>query len=452
MAELNEEQLLLLDNLMYYSDSAKSGNVQCIVERMIADAKAGNTDSFSGGFESNLENVIEFGEAILKDPELCNLTIVDSVNTEGVRASCFVDVAGEAIIAIRGTGGTYEAWSDNFQGAYQSDTDAQMELADFVNRQAETYSDITITGHSKGGNMAQYATVVCGDAIDRCVSFDGQGFGDEFLRKYDKEIQANAGKIKSVCASGDYVNILLFSIAGETVYLETNNESFVDNHSSFYLWKSNSGQMENGEFSNTVEQSLISKGLDAIADSLIMAVDRSNPLWELLVVNIIGSGVAMLMSKDDFGKNLDNIYNHLIDIIQDTMRSDNMFSLITSWIPGWSVVEELSYLKNLIQSLINKIEKQENGNGRHSLSISTEAMDDALIQIQLCINEIGKISDKLDGVKLDGKINLLMGYKLKNQKKSVENVEIKMQNLHTGLEQICDLYMNTEKINIQLEA
>ena len=37
-------------------------------------------------------------------------------------------------------------------------------------------------------------------------------------------------------------------------------------------------------------------------------------------------------------------------------------------------------------------------------------------------------------------------------KKSVENVEIKMQNLHTGLEQICDLYMNTEKINIQLEA
>ena len=109
-------------------------------------------------------------------------------------------------------------------------------------------------------------------------------------------------------------------------------------------------------------------------------------------------------------------------------------------------------MKNLIQSLINKIEKQENGNGRHSLSISTEAMDDALIQIQLCINEIGKISDKLDGVKLDGKINLLMGYKLKNQKKSVENVEIKMQNLHTGLEQICDLYMNTEKINIQLEA
>lgn len=46
------------------------------------------------------------------------------------------------------------------------------EAADVV---LESYDSITVTGHSKGGNKAQYVTVLS-DKVDRCISMDGQGF------------------------------------------------------------------------------------------------------------------------------------------------------------------------------------------------------------------------------------------------------------------------------------
>lgn len=453
MAELNEEQLLLLNNMMYYSGATETTKVSEIAENMIDDARAGKASEFSGGFESNLENVEKIGNAILEDPELSNLYIRDSIDTDGVRASCFVDESGEATIAIRGTGGTYHAWTDNFQGGgYQSDTTDQIVLANFVNRQAEKFSDITITGHSKGGNLAQYATVVCGDEIDRCISFDGQGFGDEFLRKYENEIKENAGKIKSVCASGDYVNILLFSIAGETAYLETNNEGFVNNHSSYYLWESNSGQLKDGEFYKTVEQSVVSKGLDVIADNLVMLLDRGGPISEMLIINTIGATVAMLLTGDDTQKNFENVFNHLVDIVQDAMKNDNVSSVISSWIPGWNVIEDSSYLKNLISKKNTQKEKVSSGYGFHTIRIDTKAMDDMIMEIQQCIGKMEGICTRLDGVNLGEKLNLLLGYKLKTYENAVSNEAAKMRNLQTGLREICSIYINTETINLQAEA
>ena len=43
------------------------------------------------------------------------------------------------------------------------------------------YTDITVTGHSKGGNMSQYATVMCSGQVSKCISFDGQGFNKDFI-------------------------------------------------------------------------------------------------------------------------------------------------------------------------------------------------------------------------------------------------------------------------------
>ena len=42
------------------------------------------------------------------------------------------------------------------------------------------YTELTVTGHSKGANKAMYTTIMCNN-VTRCVSFDGQGFSKEFL-------------------------------------------------------------------------------------------------------------------------------------------------------------------------------------------------------------------------------------------------------------------------------
>lgn len=448
MAELNEEQLLLLDNMMYYRGAADGRSVEDIAAQMVEDARAGKMEMFSGGFESDAERAAEIGEAILADPQLCDLVRRDSIDTAMVRASCFVDSSGEATVAIKGTGGTYEAWSDNFQGAYQSDTTSQKELAEFVKAQSSHYSDITITGHSKGGNLAQYATVVCGDSIDRCVSFDGQGFGDEFLRKYKAQIDANSGKIKSVCAEGDFVNILLFSIAGETVYLNTaDKKGYPDNHSSYTLWKGNSGKMQNGAFCETVAQSALSKALDCALDGLVAGVDMTNPIIEMAIINVIGGGIAGLMSK---GISLEDLLWHIKDILQD---EGSIKTLIKSWgKPGviWNPLEFYTYVDNILSEL-NRSGSSNTMAGKYVFSVDTEAIGRSAESLSQCISRLVKIENMINEIHLKGELGVLYGLKLNSYRRGIEKESNKMRKLLSSLEDIRSVYSDTENRNMQIK-
>ncbi|WP_160323683.1 Mbeg1-like protein, partial [Defluviitalea phaphyphila] len=86
------------------------------------------------------------------------------------------------------------------------------------------YDNITVTGHSKGGNKAMYVAILS-DKVDRCMSLEGQGFNDKFCEKYEEEIAKNKYKIKSIASSsgflcGDPVKGLLIPIAGTEEYRE----------------------------------------------------------------------------------------------------------------------------------------------------------------------------------------------------------------------------------------
>ncbi|MBO4998776.1 MAG: DUF2974 domain-containing protein [Lachnospira sp.] len=97
------------------------------------------------------------------------------------RAACFSNDE-ETVIVFRGTHGAY-TWNDNGEGGYQADTASQQEALYYVNllgANLTTSGKITVTGHSKGGNLAQYVTICAANlVVDRCVSFDGQGFSNE---------------------------------------------------------------------------------------------------------------------------------------------------------------------------------------------------------------------------------------------------------------------------------
>ena len=119
-------------------------------------------------------------------------------------------------MAFRGTA-LYE-WKDDFQGgARTSDpydgvsTEYQRKALDWyqgLNLEEGGYDTITVTGHSKGGNKAKYITIM-DPSVDRCVSFDGQGFSDEFFEEYQLEIGRNQWKISNHNVEYDYVNLLL---------------------------------------------------------------------------------------------------------------------------------------------------------------------------------------------------------------------------------------------------
>ena len=145
---------------------------------------------------------------------------------------CFVNPNedGSAIVAFRGTNGGDE-WKDNVEGLNQADTKYQLEAYNYI--EGLNYEHVTVVGHSKGGNKAQYVAIRC-DKVDRCVSYDGQGFSKEFIDKYSVEIDKNAHKISCYSLSTDFVHILMFPIPGaEQFYMNGGDDvaNVGENHS-----------------------------------------------------------------------------------------------------------------------------------------------------------------------------------------------------------------------------
>lgn len=145
---------------------------------------------------------------------------------------CFADpgdTSGKAYVVFEGTVDGDE-WKDNFQGLYETDTACQQEAREFVDGLPEKYSDITVVGHSKGGNKAQYVTITC-DRVKYCISMDGQGFSQEFLDKYWAEINEKGDCIKNYSLSTDFVHILLFPIPGaKQIYCADDGTGEMRNH------------------------------------------------------------------------------------------------------------------------------------------------------------------------------------------------------------------------------
>ena len=130
------------------------------------------------------------------------------------------------VFIFKGTSGTYE-WVDNVRGTYVADTKRQVKALQYFDKMYKLYADsvdkIYITGHSKGGNKAQYIGVLRGQdpKIKHIYSFDGQGFSDLFFDKYKDLIQKNKKKITSISNENDFVNILMKLAVGNKIYIKS---------------------------------------------------------------------------------------------------------------------------------------------------------------------------------------------------------------------------------------
>lgn len=133
------------------------------------------------------------------------------------------------LVIYKGTSGVLE-WNDNVKGMYDdvSSTIQQIEALkyfDYVCEKFENqFDNIYVSGHSKGGNKAQYVCVFRGDKDNfiKAYSFDGQGFNLRFLGENKEKIENVKDKIISISNEYDFVNILSNRIAGENIYIKSN--------------------------------------------------------------------------------------------------------------------------------------------------------------------------------------------------------------------------------------
>ncbi len=469
MANYTDEQLLLLDNLMYYKDSYPEGtSVAEICNDIMNSSPSDLKGNLSGGFEKDPAHMQEIAEAIKNDPVLSNLQVHSSMDQNSVYATCFTGDNGP-VVAIRGTGGSYEAWNDNIQGASLQDTACQKAMDDYMQQlRADGINDITISGHSKGGNLAQYATVKNGDMIRDCLSVDGQGMGEDFINDNRGAIAANQGKMRSLCAENDYVNILNTDIIDEnnTTYLH-NDATGSDAHSSYELWKSNRDNPidPNGHYTNTTNQDPNIRKMEIIADQFVKDVNALPDWMEGPLVNTIGSLVGGIFGfgtgKITFGEGLEFV-NSLLNTLQTIMGVNPLtWALYMPWLTV-EIFKLLDLLKDLNEEEKKQLEEQNNvpqevtnqqtgdhsqpttpvGGGNGTFSVDPEELDGEAQQLEDEADALNNLLKELDNLDYDDMYNISHTINVVRTNTYLRIVELRT--MASILRQIARLYRATE--------
>lgn len=254
MGKLTYEELILLDNFIYLEWQANENDrLINVIDILLSGEELNRAINKMGNCIINISknewiNILK----LIKDKKNLAELIIKNINASdiGVKSVCFIDDEENTTVIFRGTM-TINEWEDNGQGAYEYDTNEQIEALNYINKLK--YNNITVSGHSKGGNKAQYVTILS-SKIERCISINGQGFSNEFIKKYTQKISENKSKITSISSKYDYVNCLFNCISNETHYIETDFQI-----NPLFYHKANILIDKNGELRTETEESKFSK-------------------------------------------------------------------------------------------------------------------------------------------------------------------------------------------------
>lgn len=179
----------------------------------------------------------------VKDPQIRDMVIGDQSRNmgydSGTNAVTFTSADKKSVYVVyRGTADG--EWMDNGMGLTQKTTGQQERAVGYFDeviskKETGDYDRIIVTGHSKGGNKAQFVTMESDNAecIDACYSIDGQGQSkkaiDEWKERYGKELyDERTEKIYAINGQNDYVSVLGYCIvpASHIFYVRTDASAF----------------------------------------------------------------------------------------------------------------------------------------------------------------------------------------------------------------------------------
>lgn len=144
--------------------------------------------------------------------------------------------AKKGCIVYRGTDETIIGWKEDFNMAYMSPVPAQTEAVAYLEKCAKFFKGkLYVLGHSKGGNLAVYASAFCNKKIKNRIvhieNFDGPGFQKNILST--KEFDSICSKIKTYVPQYSVIGMLL-GHEEEVIVVKSEKKGF-SQHNPF-LW------------------------------------------------------------------------------------------------------------------------------------------------------------------------------------------------------------------------
>ena len=129
-----------------------------------------------------------------------------------ISAITFLLPNGTAYLAFRGTDGSLVGWKEDFNFSFLSETEGQSRAIRYLNEVGSAlHCPLVVGGHSKGGNLAVYASAFCENAVcDRIrtvYSNDGPGFKQDVAES--SEYLRLLPKVKSIIPDTSIIGLLL---------------------------------------------------------------------------------------------------------------------------------------------------------------------------------------------------------------------------------------------------
>lgn len=283
-----------------------------------------------------------------------------------IKAITVKDKAGNIYVHFYGTGdGNWRynavAYSDRPESSRMQDW-ALKYFDSTIKRHygSEGGGGLYVSGHSQGGNMAQFVTLesTYGDIIEGCISLDGPGFSTAYVNGYVKRhgedcYNRQRDKIWQYIGENDYVSAL-----GQEHVYDKNHVRFLEytgNGFDFAAFHAANGLVdENGNirFTTNNDDSVLRKFiLNSVQKINNLPADKQARAAELTMMiceDLLSGGeeVHSNMTKEDFEEFKELLGPLLIDILADTPE------LIVPVLREWEVNERLAQaIANLLEGI-----------------------------------------------------------------------------------------------------
>lgn len=193
---------------------------------------------------------------------------VDDNKGTGFAAIAIKDPENNVTVATRGTEGFDVFGSDasrrdvaaDLELAFSISTSQQEEMEKFMrNLEKEGYEGYYFTGHSLGGNLANYGAITL-DPVSKVkgvVTFNAPGFNEAFISKYAAEINAIYNRVNNYQNEYDYVSSIMFVPGPVTIIESSKSEDGwfdFDDHLGFDDHSLNTLKVEGDGFSTKKNQ------------------------------------------------------------------------------------------------------------------------------------------------------------------------------------------------------
>ena len=276
---------------------------------------------------------------ISSSPRFSNLLLCGYIsqwdeNAEKQFAAISITVDSHTVcISYRGTDNTLLGWKEDFNMGFSCPVPSQTAAVDYLSRASSVLRGrIIVTGHSKGGNLAMYASAFCRPGIQRRIvkvyNFDGPGFEESIINSEGYRNVKN--KIMAFIPQSSVVGMLLFH-GEEFKVIRSLEKPGLPQHN-LYSW-----EVIRDSFNELEEVTMHSKFVDETLKSWVGSMEPSqreafvNIMYELIcdtgarTLDDLGNRrpeklISFLSSLKELDEESKNIISDSITLLMESAR------------------------------------------------------------------------------------------------------------------------------------